>query len=286
MARYYTRLMKTLTLFWIRVSNQFLLNIRDFRAFITNVKSHEHWALGSVISTCLKGISVLFFIILGILLIILNTFFLILSFALRVIMAFLINPFALLIYTILPTAIKTKLSRLSTHVFGYPSPVLITDVDIVPFLRKEVNKKLKVLDRGISIVTTPIKEAGLARGWDEYNLWIVAKGTIVQMVKSSDGLKTIDIRLQSLSIFESELDFFDKSKHPPVLKFEDIRYIRSEVFPHVRMQYEDTPLKPTDTIRLCGKLKWDKDGFFEIHPTKGGDLIIIAETLPRLNINN
>jgi hypothetical protein len=286
MKQYYIRLLRTLTLFWARVSNQFLLNIRDFRAFIHDVKSQEHMGFRVILSMCLKGISILFFILLGILLILLNTFFLLLSFGLRVIVAFIINPIALLIYSILPSSIKTKLLQLSTHVFGYPAPILKTSADIVPLLRKEVNRKLKTLDRGISIITTPVKEAGLARGWDEYDLWIVAQGTIEQMAKSSDGLKTIDIRLHSLKVFDKKFDLFDKSKQPSVYTFEDMRYIRSEVYPQVRMQYSGKPLKPTDTIQLFGQLKWDKDGFFEIHPMNGVDLNIIPKTIPQLNVNN
>ena len=155
--------------------------------------------------------------------------------------------------------------------------------DLLLNLRNEVNKKLSWLDREAGFVGTPFKETGLANSWDAYNYWVMGKGEIIRVAYSSDGLKTIDIRLIKLAVYNSELDLITAPSVSGASKcnWEEFnthnpKFIRAEVFPQVLLAYSGAPLQVPNNIIIKGRLMWDRDGWLEIHPKYGNDLQIVS----------
>jgi hypothetical protein len=155
-------------------------------------------------------------------------------------------------------------------------PVINSTQDIINNLRETVNEKLTWFNRASSLVTTPFKETGFSNSWDEYDFWVMAKGEVENIAYSWDGFETIDIKIINLTAFKSETalqnaDEFDERSIALTRK-----YIRIEVRPQVLLACNMPQLTVTKTIVIKGQLFWDRDGFLEIHPKFGRDLVVVS----------
>jgi hypothetical protein len=86
-----------------------------------------------------------------------------------------------------------------------------------------------------------------------------ANGRVEQQAGSTDGLYTIDLRLNSLTIADIPISLAKVS------------YLRIEVFPSAKKGAQ-LPVRVGDQLCISGKFMWDGDGFFEIHPRTGQDI--------------
>jgi hypothetical protein len=114
-------------------------------------------------------------------------------------------------------------------------------------------------DRAAEVVVTVAKSAGI-QGWKDYHLRARARGLVVQHEFSSNGFLTMDVQLQSLTINRVQIPL----RGP--------RYMRFEIFLG-KVSVEKAIYAETNAwIVGQGKLVWDSDGWFEIHPQKTGDV--------------
>jgi hypothetical protein len=147
---------------------------------------------------------------------------------------------------------------------------------IIDNLRQTVNEKLTWFNRAASLFTTPFKETGFSNSWDEYDFWLMAKGEVQNVAYSWDGFETIDIKLINITVFKSETalqnaDLIDETSIPLMGKF-----IRIEVRPNVLLACNMPQPIVAETMIFKGQLLWDRDGFLEIHPKYGGDLVVVS----------
>jgi hypothetical protein len=155
-------------------------------------------------------------------------------------------------------------------------PIINSTQDIINNLRQTVNEKLTWFNRAASLFTTPFKETGFSNSWDEYDFWLKAKGEIQNVAYSWDGFETIDIKLINITVFKSETalqnsDSSDETSIPLTGK-----YIRIEVRPQVLLACKMPKPIIANTMIFKGQLLWDRDGFLEIHPKYGGDLVVVS----------
>jgi hypothetical protein len=107
--------------------------------------------------------------------------------------------------------------------------------------------------------TTLIKSAGI-QGWKDYHMNARATGIALQHKFTSGPYMNIDMRLLSLTV--------DRTRVP----LQGTKYMRVVIFlgdisvgPLV---YEET----NPVVVAQGKLVWNRDGWFEIHPQETGDV--------------
>jgi hypothetical protein len=156
---------------------------------------------------------------------------------------------------------------------SHKAPSISTCDDLFSNLRSEVNDELTWYDKLFGAVFTPAKETGFSNAWDQYDLWMEARGTVIHNAYSTDGLETIDIKLLSLIAFDNEsYSGTPKCSWPEI---DGEKYIRAEVFPQVLVFYLGAEPQVGNTVLVKGRLYWDRDGFLEIHPQHGGDLRIL-----------
>lgn len=141
---------------------------------------------------------------------------------------------------------------------GKKAPPVRTPQEAAFALRTAVNDKLCWFDRWVGFLTTPFKRRGIY-GWTEYGLWACAAGGVEQVADSTDGLRTVDLRIASFTV----------NGQQPARAVG--RYIRFEIFPGIRLERSELP-HCGDAVRFCGKLMWDGDGWLEIHPQTRMDL--------------
>lgn len=145
-------------------------------------------------------------------------------------------------------------------------PKSITSTTIASALRAQPNPPLNILARTTGVFTTYCAKMLGIQGWRNYHVRVVADGAVVQTASSTDGFYTIDIAVKHL-VVDGE----------PV-KIEHQRYIRAEVKPWVRSG-ASLPVSKGDDVCVSGSLMWDGDGFLEVHPRKGSD--ILNHTCPK-----
>lgn len=98
------------------------------------------------------------------------------------------------------------------------------------------------------------------QGWTDYHLQAEAHGRVLYHCTSSDGFTTVDIKLNSLTVGGA------------VVPVPNYRFLRAEVY-RGRVSVDKSLVQDQDTaIAIRGKLVWDNDGWFEIHPQKTGDV--------------
>jgi hypothetical protein len=97
------------------------------------------------------------------------------------------------------------------------------------------------------------------QGWRDYHLAARVGATVVQSAGSTDGLYTIDLRIQHLNVGSQMVELLRPS------------FIRIEVFPSVR-KGAPLPVNAGDELCIGGKLMWDGDGFLEIHPKRADEI--------------
>ena len=141
---------------------------------------------------------------------------------------------------------------------GHSPPLLTTPQLVAMALRTSINPRLRLVDRALGFLTTPWKLMHV-RGWVEVFPEASATGTVEHATGSTDRLYTVDFALAELRI----------SDQPVAIDGQ--RYLRAELFPRAKQQ----PLpRPGQRVTIHGKLRWDCDGFLEIHPQHKSDVAI------------
>jgi hypothetical protein len=126
-------------------------------------------------------------------------------------------------------------------------------------LRQAKYDKLSRFDEISAVVTTQFGKCMGINGWKRYRFRVWAVGTVDQAATSWDGLRTVDILLESFNSY---------SQDPlPLWPL----YIRAEIIRRVWKALDHPPC-PGDHIRVEGELHWDGHGFLEIHPSQNGDV--------------
>jgi hypothetical protein len=117
------------------------------------------------------------------------------------------------------------------------------------------------LGRAAEVGTTLFKDARI-QGWEDYRMSARATGTALLHQLSSGPYLTVDLRLQSLTV-----------QGVPV-PLPGPRYMRVVVFLAKASVAADVLKRPNSVVRAQGKLVWNFDGWFEIHPQKTGDVVL------------
>ncbi len=147
---------------------------------------------------------------------------------------------------------------------GARAPNIKTPQDAANALRKKVNFTPWWIYRNtLAGIFTPLKHAGF-RGWTDYCAEACAVGKVLSGVGGIDAMYTVDLALQSFSVNGVETHL-----NAP-------RFARVEFFADTKKDVPRLPRKG-DSVRICGKLMWDGDGFLEIHPRDCEDVEILAE---------
>lgn len=132
-------------------------------------------------------------------------------------------------------------------------------------LRSQVNRPLSRFARRAGVLSTPFKRLGIF-GWRDSGLWVVAAGEVVQAAWSTDGFVTADLRLESLTVAGE------------AVALPGTRYLRAEICEHaIGLAKADRPCAG-DRVRLAGRLMWDGDGWFEVHPQTRDAVAILSST--------
>jgi hypothetical protein len=92
----------------------------------------------------------------------------------------------------------------------------------------------------------------------------------VHAVSGIDGYYTVDLALTE----------FQVNGEPT--RLEGPRFVRIEMYGKAKKQAHPLPRKG-DSVRICGKLMWDGDGFLEIHPRSPASVQILASK-PKQNL--
>jgi hypothetical protein len=92
-----------------------------------------------------------------------------------------------------------------------------------------------------------------------------AQGTVVHHRTSSNGILSVDLRLNSLTINGTSVPLPEQ------------RFLRVEIF-RGWVSVKKTLFKHKDAVIFTrGKLVWDNDGWFEIHPQTTADVGLVSE---------
>ena len=115
--------------------------------------------------------------------------------------------------------------------------------------------------RAAEVGTTLFKGARI-QGWKDYHMDAQATGVALQHQFASGPYLTIDLRLQSLTVKRAPIPL-----HGP-------RYMRVVIF-LAKASVADAVYERTNPVVVArGKLVWNFDGWFEIHPQKTGDVVL------------
>jgi hypothetical protein len=142
-------------------------------------------------------------------------------------------------------------------------------------LRLVPNEGLKGLDESVAAITTKFaKEQGIS-GWMATNVPVsFATGRVIRNPgKSTDGLATIDLRVESIEVGNKTFQF--DGKHG----INSTRYIRVEYkFRPSGSLAKGNPVPGNgQRVRIGGVIKWDTDheGWWEIHPRSAKDVQVL-----------
>jgi len=114
-------------------------------------------------------------------------------------------------------------------------------------------------DRAAEVGVTPFKAMGV-QGWKDFNMHARARGHVMQHEVSSNGFRTVDLRLKSLTVDNVRVHW------------KGTRYMRVEIYLG-KVTVDPTILDDTNALlRVDGKLVWDEDGWFEINPESTGNI--------------
>jgi hypothetical protein len=135
---------------------------------------------------------------------------------------------------------------------GANDPAIITNLTTHPW-----HKSLIGSETGIGAVW--FKSMGI-NGWKDYHLQAKAESPVVMHQIASSGFLTVDLRLNYLTI------------GGVLIPINEPRYMRLEIYlGHVAVD-KAIRHETNEIISAEGKLAWDSDGWFEIHPQKTGDV--------------
>ena len=148
-------------------------------------------------------------------------------------------------------------------VSGKPAPKICGPRD--PALQASLSTNLwprqPFLGRAAEVGTTLFKSAGV-QGWKEYHMNARAIGIALQHEFSSGPYLTIDLRLRSLTVQGVPVPL-----HGP-------RYMRVVIFLGKASVAAAVHKRRNPMVIAQGKLVWNFDGWFEIHPQKTGDVVL------------
>jgi hypothetical protein len=149
------------------------------------------------------------------------------------------------------------------------NPPRLTDADqAVHQLRKTQYETLNWVDESTALLTTQLAKCMGINGWKRYRFRVWAVGIVVQAATSWDGLRTVDLALESFNGNSLEELLPQKG------------YVRAEVVRRVWKRLEHPPSRG-DIIRVEGELHWDGHGFLEIHPSQISDVRFLStQSLP------
>jgi len=152
-------------------------------------------------------------------------------------------------------------------VLGARSPKLVSPQAAADYLRRKPNFRIPWIHRYlVSLFTTPFKEVGIV-GWTDYCVEACAVGAVVHADRSVDGFYTVDLALDSFAVQGQSTEFAKP------------RFIRAETRGPARKQAAQV-LRRGGDARICGELKWDHDGFLEIHPRQATQVEVLAGPQP------
>ena len=143
--------------------------------------------------------------------------------------------------------------KAAPKISGLDVPAIQTNlsVTVVP----KVNRITMLTD----FSTIPVKCMGI-QGWKDFHLDAEARGTVVQHQLSSDRILTVDLRLNSLAINGTSVPLPGD------------RFIRAEIY-RGKVSVDKRRFAQKDAVMVVkGKLVWDTDGWFEIHPQGRDDV--------------
>lgn len=116
--------------------------------------------------------------------------------------------------------------------------------------------------RAAEVGTTLFKSAGI-QGWKDYHMRALATGIVILHEYTSGPYLTVDLRLRSLMV-----------KHVAI-PLRGPRYMRVVIF-LPKSSAEPAVYKQTNVVVVAqGKLVWNFDGWFEIHPRENGDVTVL-----------
>jgi hypothetical protein len=134
-------------------------------------------------------------------------------------------------------------------------------------LRMLANNPVDWLSEVVGAATTYLfKDTGIS-GWDATNVpTTCATGTVFRTPAwSTDGLATIDLRLESILVGDKEfvLDDGHEVKHTRFIRIEDKDFL-----------YLGHTIGDKQRVQICGEVVWDTDqeGWYEIHPRGSSDV--------------
>ena len=115
-----------------------------------------------------------------------------------------------------------------------------------------------------AVVVVWFKSLGIA-GWKDYHMRARAQGPVVPHQISSSGFLTVDLRLNSLTVDDVPI---------PIA---GMKYMRLEIFLGKVGVQKAVRHDTNEVLSADGKLVWDSDGWFEIHPQASGDVKILSQ---------
>lgn len=122
------------------------------------------------------------------------------------------------------------------------------------------------LGSAAEVGTTLFKSAGI-QGWKDYHMNARATGIVLRHEFTSGPYLTMDMSLQSLTV-----------KHVAV-PVQGLKYMRVVIF-LANVSVAAAVYERTNPVVVArGKLVWNFDGWFEIHPQKTGD-VELAPVVP------
>ena len=154
---------------------------------------------------------------------------------------------------------KAPLRKCKRSWLGVPAPQLSSPQDVAAHLRRKVNFRLWWHHRVItSYFSTPVKNVGIF-GWTDYCTEACGAGKVLQAASSRHSFYTVDMELSEFTV-----------QGEPT-RLDGRRFIRVEMHGKAK---QEPPRLPRDgeSVRICGKLMWDGDGFLEIHPRTAADV--------------
>ena len=156
-------------------------------------------------------------------------------------------------------SVQTKAEGISCWIRCHHPPEIRSADDVTNCLRHSSNPPLNGLARTTGILTTYLGKMLGIQGWRDYHLEARVSGNVVQGAGSTDGLYTIDLRINDLNVSGTPVKLISPS------------FIRVEVFPRAR-KGAPLPVAPGGAYCITGRLMWDGDGFLEIHPQRAPDI--------------
>jgi hypothetical protein len=159
--------------------------------------------------------------------------------------------------------IGPQYSKHDIVVSGKPAPKIRGPRD--PALQANLSTNLwprqPFLGRAAEVGTTLFKSAGI-QGWKNYHMDAHATGIALQHEFSSGPYLTIDLGLRSLTV----------NRVPVPLR--GPRYMRVVIF-LAKASAPASDYEQTNSVVVAqGRLVWNFDGWFEIHPQKTGDVVL------------